>query len=91
MRASENTLCLNKERQDKVDNITMKKVLIIDTKAGNLFSLQAAIERLGASTQILSMPNDEPFDAIVIPGQGRFGTVMENVQLNGWDKYLKQG
>lgn len=67
----------------------MKNVLIIDTKAGNLFSLRAAIERLGAMTKILSAPNDEPFDAIVIPGQGRFGTVMANIERNGWGDYLR--
>lgn len=68
----------------------MKKVLIIDTKAGNLFSLQAAIERLGAEVKILAEPNNNSFDAIVIPGQGRFGTVMNNIRLNGWDKYLNK-
>ncbi len=66
----------------------MKKVLIIDTKAGNLFSLKAAIERLGFSTKVLQKPNDETFDAIVIPGQGRFGTVMTNMVANDWPKYL---
>ncbi|MET1255875.1 imidazole glycerol phosphate synthase subunit HisH [Aliikangiella maris] len=68
----------------------MKKILIIDTKAGNLFSLKAAIERLGFNVTILQQPNTENYDAIVIPGQGRFGTVMENIQANGWVEYLNQ-
>lgn len=69
----------------------MKRVLIIDTKAGNLFSLKAAIERLGYQTSILDTPPDnQTFDAIVVPGQGRFGTVMKNIQANGWGSYLKQ-
>ena len=68
----------------------MKKILIIDTKAGNLFSLRAAIERLGVSTTTLVEPNDESFDSIVIPGQGRFGTVMGNIRKNQWDQYLAQ-
>ncbi|TQV73711.1 imidazole glycerol phosphate synthase subunit HisH [Aliikangiella marina] len=66
----------------------MKKVLIIDTKAGNLFSLQAAIERLGFLSTIEETPSNEQYDAIVIPGQGRFGTVMKNIIANGWDEYL---
>jgi len=67
----------------------MKKILIIDTKAGNLFSLNAAIERLGFSTTIIAQPSDEKFDGIVIPGQGRFGTVMKNLKESGWPSYLK--
>jgi len=68
----------------------MKNVLIVDTKAGNLFSLQAAINRLGFNSKILSKPSDEIFGAIVIPGQGRFGTVMENIIENQWPEYLNQ-
>ena len=68
----------------------MKKILIIDTKAGNLFSLKAAIERLGYSGQILQQPDDQNYDAIVVPGQGRFGTVMKNIVQNGWDVFLEK-
>jgi imidazole glycerol-phosphate synthase subunit HisH len=68
----------------------MKKILIIDTKAGNLFSLQAAIKRLGFESKILATPTEETFDGIVIPGQGRFGTVMSNIRDEGWDRYLTQ-
>lgn len=67
----------------------MKNILIIDTKAGNLFSLQAAIERLGFQSSIEEKPSSIQYDAIVIPGQGRFGTVMKNIRANGWDKYLE--
>ncbi len=67
----------------------MKNVLIIDTKAGNLFSLRAAIERLGFSVTVLQQPNSELFDAVVIPGQGRFGTVIQNLRVSGWPEYLK--
>ncbi|WP_444996535.1 imidazole glycerol phosphate synthase subunit HisH [Aliikangiella sp. IMCC44359] len=68
----------------------MKKVLIVDTKAGNLFSLKAAIERLGYTGYILQQPDNQKYDAIVIPGQGRFGTVMKNILQNKWDIYLSQ-
>jgi imidazole glycerol-phosphate synthase subunit HisH len=77
-----------------------KKILIIDTKAGNLFSLQAAINRLGFASEILQSPNaialndqasaELAFDGVVIPGQGRFGTVMKNLQANNWITYLNQ-
>jgi len=54
-----------------------------------LDSLKAAIERLGYKVEILEQPNQKIFDAIVIPGQGRFGTVMKNIQANNWSNYLK--
>lgn len=67
-----------------------KRILIVDTKAGNLFSLKAAIERLGYRTSILEKPNAELFDGLVIPGQGRFGTVMNNLKKSDWPSYLRQ-
>jgi cyclase len=66
-----------------------KTILIVDTKAGNLFSLKAAIERLGYSAVILDKPNDAQYAGIVIPGQGRFGTVLKNIRANGWQDYLQ--
>jgi imidazole glycerol phosphate synthase glutamine amidotransferase subunit len=68
----------------------VKKVLIIDTKAGNLFSLQSAIERLGFEVFISDKPDTQLYDGIVIPGQGRFGTVMKNISALGWPEYLEQ-
>lgn len=68
----------------------MKKILIIDTKAGNLFSIKAAIERLGFNAIILDKPNADIFDGVVIPGQGRFGTVMKNIRENDWSNYLAE-
>ena len=66
----------------------MKTILIIDTKAGNLFSLNAAIKRLGFETIILDKPDPDKkptdYDGIVIPGQGRFGTVLKNITANNW-------
>ena len=67
-----------------------KKVLIVDTKAGNLFSLNAAIERLGFQTSILEKPDSQSYAAIVIPGQGRFGTVLNNLRTAGWQSYFEQ-
>ncbi|MCF6192782.1 MAG: imidazole glycerol phosphate synthase subunit HisH [Kangiellaceae bacterium] len=66
----------------------MKKILIIDTKAGNLFSLKSAIKRLALDPIVLQQPNDEKFDAVVVPGQGRFGTVLKNLAADGWIDYL---
>ena len=70
--------------------MSTKHVLIIDTRAGNLFSLKAAIERLGFKATVRQTPDDVNYDAIVIPGQGRFGTVMENLRQYGWENYLNR-
>lgn len=67
----------------------IKKVLILDTKAGNLFSLRAALERLKLQVTITDTPPEETFDALVIPGQGRFGTVLNNIRKTGWPEYLE--
>ena len=66
----------------------MKQVLIIDTRAGNLFSLKAAIDRMGYETTVRQSPDDRNYDAVVIPGQGRFGTVMGNLKQDGWLDYI---
>jgi len=67
-----------------------KKLLIIDTLAGNLFSLKAAVERLGFEVDICQSPNDNSYDALVIPGQGRFGAVVKQLRKQGWDVYSKK-
>ncbi len=66
------------------------KLLIIDTLAGNLFSLQAAAQRLGFEVDICQSPNDATYDALVIPGQGRFGAVVDQLKKQGWESYLKK-
>jgi len=73
------------------------KILIVDTKAGNLFSLKAALERLapkgGIFIEILSNPQGRrpsDYHSIVIPGQGRFGTVLENLNANNWLPFFNE-
>ncbi len=66
---------------------------IINTGAGNLTSLSQAISRINASAIIINNANEflsTSFSRIIIPGQGRFGSVMENLQKTGLDKMLQQ-
>ncbi len=67
-----------------------QNILIVDTKAGNLFSLRAAVERLGYKVTIKDKPDNLAYAGIVIPGQGRFGTVLKNITASGWIPYLQQ-
>ena len=70
-----------------------KTLGVINTKAGNLFSLYACLKRIGFNTvQINTMDDIEnnTVDALVIPGQGRFGQVMKQLTTTGLDKSITQ-
>ena len=62
---------------------------IVETGAGNIRSLQAAIERSGRECVRLNAPDTATVDQLVIPGQGRFGPVMSHLQRHGWVNYLR--
>ncbi|WP_395374144.1 imidazole glycerol phosphate synthase subunit HisH [Marinicella sp. W31] len=65
------------------------KIGIIDLKSGNLLSIQTAIQEAGFETEIISEPNDQ-FDALVMPGQGRFAFIAEQLNQQGWRNFLDQ-
>jgi glutamine amidotransferase len=57
-----------------------KKVLIIDYKLGNLFSLNQALTNTGLNVSITSDANEiKTADSIVLPGVGAFGDAMKNL------------
>ena len=60
------------------------RIGIIDTGAGNLASLQAAVERAGRTAVRLKTPQLDSIDQLIIPGQGRFGPVMQTLQDRQW-------
>lgn len=67
---------------------------IVETGAGNLATLRAALDRLGHAHATLATPADAPgglaaVDALVVPGQGRFGPVMERLRASGWADALR--
>lgn len=66
-----------------------KRIGIIETGAGNLSSLQAAIERTGRTAVRLKTPLLDGIDQLVIPGQGRFGPVMKTLEVNSWIPALR--
>ncbi len=63
---------------------------IVDTQAGNLFSLKAALERIGRQVIIAQTPQQVVGEQLVIPGQGRFGAVMRHLEKNNWIECLTQ-
>jgi glutamine amidotransferase len=57
------------------------KVAIFDYGSGNLFSLQAALERLGAEVQIIhDLKNLDRFDGLVLPGVGNFDPAIKSIK-----------
>ena len=65
-------------------NINKKKVVIIDYKLGNLFSVQQACEAVGINAKISSNKEDViNADALILPGVGAFLIAMTNLKELG--------
>jgi len=61
-----------------------KKILIIDYKSGNLFSVNQALTNIGLNVSISSNADEiASADAIVLPGVGAFGDAMNNLNKLG--------
>ncbi|MBD3375501.1 imidazole glycerol phosphate synthase subunit HisH [candidate division KSB1 bacterium] len=66
-------------------------ITIIDYHAGNLFSVQKALEFLGAKAQISMDPKDiDAADKIIFPGVGSFGNAMHHVRTLGLEAPIKR-
>ena len=63
------------------------KVGIINLNSGNLLSMIAAIKKTGATTLVLDDPNDN-VDVLVMPGQGRFGFICDQLDKNNWRNFI---
>jgi glutamine amidotransferase len=62
----------------------VRPVAIVDYGVGNLRSAQKAVERAGHPAEITSDPaRIAAAPAVVLPGQGAFGTCMENLAAAG--------
>lgn len=57
---------------------------LLDTQAGNLTSVRAALDRLGLAHRTLWDVDTDGLDAILVPGQGHFGSVMASLDSRGW-------
>jgi len=61
-----------------------RPIAIVDYEVGNLRSAQKAFERLGHAAEITSDPDRiASAPAVVLPGQGAFGTCMRNLAAAG--------
>ncbi len=59
-------------------------IAIIDYQAGNLRSVQKALERFGVCAKITSDPSEiESADGVVFPGQGACDSAMRQLRSRG--------
>lgn len=64
---------------------------IIDYGAGNLASVQNALEYLGHETSVCSDPAAlQSFDRIILPGVGSFRAAMECLDSQGWSEQIRE-
>ena len=67
----------------------MTSVAILDYGMGNLRSVEKALERVGAETEITSDPaRAEAADGVILPGVGAFPRAMERVRQLGLDELV---
>ena len=67
------------------------RITIVDYQAGNLRSVQKALERFGVRPVISSDPKDiEEADGVVFPGQGAAGPAMRNLEARELTEPIKR-
>ncbi|RLB10044.1 MAG: hypothetical protein DRG27_03740 [Deltaproteobacteria bacterium] len=68
----------------------MKGVVIVDYEAGNLTSVQRALNRLNIKSHITSNPTHIlEAERIIFPGVGAAGKAMQVLKKSGIDKALR--
>lgn len=87
---------MHKFQQDFNMIPSQKKILIIDYKLGNLFSVNQSLTNIGLNVKITSNTDEiESTDAIVLPGVGAFSEAMNNLHelnlINSIKKFVDSG
>jgi imidazole glycerol phosphate synthase glutamine amidotransferase subunit len=67
------------------------KIGIVDCGGGNLHSVKNALDYLGVDSVLTHDPHDiHLVDKIIFPGQGHFGTVMQQLIQKNLDKAIRE-
>ncbi len=69
----------------------MKPVIIVDLKSGNLLSLENALNHHSQSLCRVQQPKDYNFtgdEILVMPGQGRFAFIADQIKTLRWRPFL---
>lgn len=67
----------------------MPHCAIIDYGMGNIRSVQKALEKIGCQADVHELPENKPYDTLVLPGVGSFDHAMERLNSSGWDKRIQ--
>ena len=68
-----------------------KYVAVVNYNAGNVRSVQKALEKFGATAVITSNPSViKEASALVFPGQGASDSSMEQLKMNGLDHAIRE-
>lgn len=59
-------------------------ITLIDYGAGNLASLEGALQRLGYAFQRATSPQEDAGGLLLLPGVGHFGAAKARLQASGW-------
>ena len=66
-------------------------IALVDYDAGNVKSVEKAIEKLGAKHILTSDPEEiRKADAVILPGVGNFGDCVNKLEERGLDTALKE-
>ena len=69
----------------------MSKIVIIDYGAGNVQSVQYALERLGYDAELSSEANViKSADKVIFPGVGHAASAMAELSKSGLDKVIPE-
>jgi len=63
------------------------KAGIINLNSGNLLSIVSAVQKCGFETTVIDKPSKD-FDVLLMPGQGRFGFVCEQLDRHNWRAFI---
>ncbi len=67
------------------------RIAVVDYKAGNLHSVQKALERYGGRPFVTTDPAQvRQADALVLPGQGACDSAMRNIRAGGLEQPIKE-
>ncbi|MFK8010971.1 MAG: imidazole glycerol phosphate synthase subunit HisH [Marinicellaceae bacterium] len=63
------------------------RIGIIDLNSGNLLSMVSAVKKTGHETIVIKKPIDD-IDVLIMPGQGRFGFVANQLDKYNWRQFI---
>ena len=73
------------------DNLSRKKVVVLDYGSGNLRSAQRALERVGADVEVTSdRATAVAADGLMVPGVGAFEACMNGLRAIGGDSIIAE-